>query len=75
MDITQIQTKSKEFTIAMIDANEQAFNAGIKAFNKFIGTDYATYTYGLTFMGSELSKNARKIVEELSGFAPTGNKE
>ena len=75
MDITQIQTKSKEFTIAMIDANEQAFNAGVKAFNKFIGTDYATYTYGLTYMGSELSKNARKIVEEFSGFAPTGNKE
>ena len=36
MDITQIQTKSKEFTIAMIDANEQAFNAGVKAFNKLI---------------------------------------
>ena len=73
MDITQIQTKSKEFTIAMIDANEQAFNASIKAFNKFIGTDYATYTYGLTFMGSELSKNARKIVEEFSDLAPAGN--
>jgi hypothetical protein len=75
MDITQIQTKSKEFTIAMIDANEQAFNAGVKAFNKFIGTDYATYTYGLTYMGSELSKNARKIVEEFSDLAPAGNKE
>ncbi len=55
-------------------ANEQAFNAGVKAFNKFIGSDYATYTYGLTFMGSELSKNARKIVEEFSDLAPAGNK-
>ena len=74
MDIKEIQTKSKEFTIAMIDANEQAFNSGIKAFNKLIGSDYATYTYGLTFMGSEISKNARKIVEEFSDLAPAGNK-
>lgn len=74
MDIKEIQTKSKEFAISMIDANEQAFNAGVKAFNKLIGTDYATYTYGLTFMGSEFSKNARKIVEEFSDFTPAGNK-
>ncbi len=74
MDIKEIQTKSKEFAIAMIDANEQAFNAGMKAFNKFIGTDYATYTYGLTYLGSEFSKNARKIVEEFSDLAPAGNK-
>jgi len=74
MDIKEIQTKSKEFAIAMIDANEQAFNASLKAFNKFIGTDYATYTYGLTYLGSEFSKNARKIVEEFSDLAPAGNK-
>lgn len=69
MDIT----KTKNFTLAIIEANDQAAKATIKAINDLVGTNYATYTYGLTFVADELTKNAREIVEKCSGFAYAGH--
>lgn len=73
MDIKQLQTKTKDLSLSIIDANDQAAKATIKAINTFLGSDYATYTYGLTYVADELTKNAREIVEKCSGLAYAGH--
>lgn len=72
MDIKQLPTKTKDFTLAIIEANDQAAKATIKAINNLLGSEFATYTYGLTFVADEVTKNAREIVEKCSDFAYAG---
>ena len=67
-------TKAKDLALAIIDANESATKSYISALNQFVGSEYATYTYGLTYVASEITKNARKIVEEFADLAPAGTK-
>ena len=67
-------TKISDLALAMITANDSATKSYISALNQFVGSDYATYTYGLTYMASEITKNARKIVEEFANLAPAGTK-
>lgn len=72
MDIKQLPIKTKDFTLAIIEANDQAAKATIKAINNLLGSEFATYTYGLTFVADEVTKNAREIVEKCSDFAYAG---
>ncbi len=74
MDIKELSTKSKDFSLAIIEANDQAAKATIKAINTLLGSEYATYTYGLTFVADHVTKNAREIVEKCSEFAYAGHK-
>ena len=73
MDYTKLQDKTKSLTLSVIDAQEKAFKSTIGAFEKFLGAESATYMHGLTKVAEEVSKNARKIVEESKGFAYAGN--
>jgi hypothetical protein len=74
MNYQELNQKSKDFTLAMIDANKQATHATIGAIKGFVGPQFATYTYGLTYVADEISNNARKIVENFSGLANAGDK-
>jgi hypothetical protein len=74
MTYQELNLKSKDFTLAMIDANKQAAHATIEAIKGFVGKDFATYTYGLTYVADEIANNARKIVENFSGLANAGDK-
>ena len=74
MTYQELNQKSKDLTIAMIDVNAQAAKSTIEAIKGFVGPQFATYTYGLTYVADEIASNARKIVENFSGLAGAGNK-
>jgi hypothetical protein len=62
MTYQELNVKSKDFTLAMIDANKQAAHATIEAIKGFVGK------------ADEIANNARKIVENFSGLANAGDK-
>lgn len=67
-------TKLKDLALTTVQINATAAYAAIEAFKKFAGTEYATYLYGLTNVVDEVTKNARKIIEDGSSFAHAANK-
>jgi hypothetical protein len=67
-------TKIKDLALTTVQINATAAHASIDAFKKFVGTEYATYLHGLTTMVDEVTKNARKIIEDGSTFAHAANK-
>jgi hypothetical protein len=73
MDITKFNDKAKALTLSIIDAQEKGAKTVINSFEKFLGAESATYMHGLTKVAEEVSKNARKIVEDCSGFANAGH--
>ena len=73
MSTKDFSSKLKDLSLAVIDVNDQAAKSTIKAIESFIGTDYATYTYGLTFVANQITSNAREIVEKCSSFAYAGH--
>jgi len=70
----EIITKSKDFSLAMIDVQSKATKEIIEAFNSFAGKEFATYTYGVTSLANQVTDNARKIVENFTSLAHAGNK-
>lgn len=66
--------KSKDLSLSMIDIHEQTNKSVLDAFSKFAGHDFATYTWGLNYINTESHRYARRFIEELSNFAPTGDK-
>lgn len=74
MTYQELNQKTKDLTIAMIDVNTQAAKSTIEAIKGFVGPQFATYTYGLTYVTDEVASNARKIVENFSGLADAGDK-
>ena len=74
MDIAKLNEKTKALALSIIDANEKGAKTVINSWEKFLGSESATYMHGLTQVAEEVSKNARKIVEDCSGFAYAGNK-
>jgi len=74
MDITKYNEKAKALALTLIDAQEKGAKTVINSWEKFLGAESATYMHGLTQVAEEVSKNARKIVEDCSGFAYAGNK-
>ncbi len=74
MTYQEINEKSKDFTIAMIGVQQAAAKQTIEAIKCLVGKDFATYTYGLTYVTDEIANNARKIVENFSGLANAGDK-
>jgi hypothetical protein len=73
MDYEKLTEKTKTLTLTVIDAQEKAFKSTVNAFEKFLGAESATYMQGLTKVAEEVTKNARKIVEDSKGFAYAGN--
>jgi hypothetical protein len=73
MDITKFNDKVKALSLSIIDANEKGTKTVINSWEKFLGAESATYMHGLTKVAEEVSKNARKIVEDCSGFANAGH--
>lgn len=73
MDITKFNDKAKALSLSIIDANEKGAKTVINSWEKFLGAESATYMHGLTKVAEEVSKNARKIVEDCSGFANAGH--
>lgn len=73
MDITKFNEKAKALTLSIIDAQEKGAKTVINSWEKFLGAESATYMHGLTKVAEEVSKNARKIVEDSQGFAYAGN--
>ena len=74
MDFKELTQKTKEFTLFAIDAQEKGTKTVINSLEKFLGAESATYLNGFTKVAEEVSNNARKIVEDCSGFAYAGNK-
>lgn len=73
MDITKFNEKAKALSLTLIDAQEKGAKTVINSWEKFLGAESATYMHGLTKVAEEVSKNARKIVEDCSGFANAGH--
>lgn len=61
-------SKMKNFSIDLINANEVMAKASLEAFRKFAGHDFATYTSGTSYIVAELSRYARKAVEDTASF-------
>lgn len=61
-------SKMKDYSIAMIDIQETTMKSSLDAFRKFAGHDFTTYTSGASFIVSELSRYARKTVEDAASF-------
>lgn len=72
MDITKFNDKAKALTLSLIDAQEKGTKTVINSWEKFLGAESATYLNGITKVAEEVSKNARKIVEDCSGFVNAG---
>ena len=66
--------KSKDLSLSIINIQEQTNKSVLDAFSKFAGHDFATYTWGLNYINTETSRYARRFIEELSNFSPTGDK-
>jgi len=66
--------KSKDLSLSMIDIHEKTNKSVLDAFSKFAGHDFATYTWGLNYINTESHRYARRFIEELSNFSPTGDK-
>lgn len=61
--------KFKDLAVSGLMINQTASVAMIEAFKKFAGKEYDTYFHGLTNAVYEVTKNARKIIEESADFA------
>jgi len=73
MEFAKYNDKVKALSLSIIDANEKGTKTVINSWEKFLGAESATYMHGLTKVAEEVSKNARKIVEDCSGFANAGH--
>jgi len=66
--------KSKEFALTLVNIQEQTNKSIVDAISKFAGHDFTTYAYGFNFINTEMTKYARKTIEELSSFPYARNK-
>ena len=67
--------KFKSFSLSLVDMQEKATKDFVSALDKFIGPDFATYTWGLNYTNGLYFTNARRFIEELSNLAPARDRE
>jgi len=73
IQFSELAQKNKELALTLVDMQEKNFDALGKAWVKFAGSDYATYTWGYNIFTKELANGARKAIEEVAKFTTTGN--
>lgn len=75
-ELKDIQKKSKEFAVSMLDASTKATMTGIEAFGKFAGPHSTTYLLEVTKLVDTTYENAKEIIQNgtIKGFANVGDK-
>ena len=75
-ELKDVQKKSKEFALTMLDAQTKAIMSGIEALGKFAGKESTTYLLKVTELVDTTYENAKEIIETgtIKGFAYAGDK-
>lgn len=75
-ELKDIQKKSKEFAVSMLDVSTTATLTGIEAFGKFAGPSSTTYLLEVTKLVDKTYENAKEIIQTgtIKGFAYAGDK-
>ena len=75
-ELKEIQKKSKEFALSILDAQTKAVLTGIEAVGKFAGKDSTTYLLKVTQLVDTTYENAKEVIETgtIKGFAYAGDK-
>jgi len=75
-EMKEIESKSKEFAVSMLDASTKATLTGLEAFGKFAGPNSTTYLLEVTKLVDAAYENAKEIIQTgtIKGFAYAGDK-
>lgn len=75
-ELKDIQNKSKEFALSVLDASTKATLTGIEAVGKFAGPNSTTYLLEVTKLVDTTYENAKEIIQNgtIKGFAHAGDK-
>jgi hypothetical protein len=76
VELQDVQKKSKEFTVSLLDASTKATLTGLEAFGKFAGPNSTTYLLEVTKLVDKTYENAKEIIQNgtIKGFANAGDK-
>ena len=75
-ELKDIQKKSKEFAVSLLDATTKATLTGIEAVGKLAGPNSTTYLLEVTKLVDATYENAKEIIQTgtIKGFAYAGDK-
>jgi len=75
-ELQDVQKKSKEFALSVLDAQTKATLSGLEAFGKFAGKESTTYLLKVTELVDTTYENAKEIIQTgtIKGFAHAGDK-
>jgi hypothetical protein len=75
-EFKDVQQKSKDFALTVLDAQTKAIVSGIEAFGKFAGKESTTYLLKVTELVDTTYTNAKEIIQTgtIKGFAHAGDK-
>jgi hypothetical protein len=76
VELQDVQKKSKEFALALLDTQTKATMSGLEAFGKFAGKESTTYLLKVTELVDTTYTNAKEIIQTgtIKGFAHAGDK-
>lgn len=75
-ELKDVQKKSKQFALTVLDAQTKALLSGIEALGQFAGKESTTYLLKVTELVDTTYENAKEIIETgtIKGFAYAGDK-
>lgn len=75
-ELKDVQKKSKDFALTVLDAQTKAILTGIEALGQFAGKESTTYLLKVTELVDTTYENAKEIIETgtIKGFAYAGDK-
>ena len=75
-ELKDVQKKSKEFALALLDAQTKATLSGIEALGQLAGKESTTYLLKVTELVDKTYENAKEIIETgtIKGFTYAGDK-
>ena len=75
-ELKEIQKKSKEFALALLDAQTKATLSGIEALGQLAGKESTTYLLKVTELVDKTYENAKEVIKtgKIKGFAYAGDK-
>ena len=75
-ELKDIQKKSKDFALTVLEAQTKAVLSGLETVGKFAGKESTTYLLKVTELVDTTYENAKEIIETgtIKGFAYAGDK-
>ena len=75
-ELKEVQKKSQDFALALLDASTKATLTGIEALGQFAGKESTTYLLQVTKLVDSTYENAKEVIKtgKIKGFAYAGDK-